>query len=228
VVTFTGQLKDLLGGVEGPLSKKDVSMAKDITDAIRRMVESGELPLKVLVYRRSAEPDPHIHALNVCALSMALAKEMEIQDEVVLDLGFSALLHDIGLYLPFVDSFSNSGAITLDDKKRQYEHPIKGAEILLASPDVPDMAPLVVYEHHLRYDGGGYPKQNRQREPNVASMITGISDVYDNLRRRQPGRAALSLTDTLNWMDKKAGTFFHPIVQKYFRQLVKAQAKEEV
>jgi HD-GYP domain-containing protein (c-di-GMP phosphodiesterase class II) len=227
VATITGQLKDLLSHADGPLSKTEVSTAKDITDSIQKKVDFGEIPLKVLIYRRSTDPDPQIHALNVCALSMVLAKSMGIKDDFVLDVGFAALLHDLGLYLS-TDSLSKSAAITLDDKKRQWEHPIKGAEVLFVTPDVPDIAPLVAYEHHIKYDGGGYPKQTRPKDLNLASMITCITNTYDNLRRHHPDRASLSLTDALNWIDRQSGTFFHPIVHKHFRNMIKAQAEEEV
>jgi HD-GYP domain-containing protein (c-di-GMP phosphodiesterase class II) len=113
----------------------------------------------------------------------------------------------------------------LDKKKRQWEHPIRGAEILMATPGLPDLPPIVCYEHHLHFNGGGYPKQKRPRDLNLASMITFIMDTYDQLRRNRPGRDALSLSDTLNWMDSKAGTLFHPLLLKRFRALVKAQAE---
>ncbi|RLC28845.1 hypothetical protein DRH13_06550, partial [Candidatus Woesebacteria bacterium] len=117
VVTITGQLKDLLSPADGPLSKTEVSTAKDITDSIQKKVDFGEIPLKVLIYRRSTDTYSEIHALNVCDLSMVLAKSMGIKDDFVLDVGFAALLHDLGLYLS-TDSLSKSAAITLDDKKR--------------------------------------------------------------------------------------------------------------
>jgi HD-GYP domain-containing protein (c-di-GMP phosphodiesterase class II) len=93
---------------------------------------------------------------------------------------------------------------------------------------MPDLVPLVAYEHHLHYDGGGYPKQERPRQLNLASIITCITNTYDNLRRNRPEQNALSLTDTLNWMDRQMGTHFHPLLLKQFRALVKAQAQEEL
>ena len=93
---------------------------------------------------------------------------------------------------------------------------------------MPDLVPIVAYEHHLHYDGGGYPEQERPRELNLVSMIICITDSYDNLRRNRPEQDALSLTDTLNWMDRQVGTYFHPLLFKQFRDLVKAQAKEEL
>jgi HD-GYP domain-containing protein (c-di-GMP phosphodiesterase class II) len=225
VLSFAEQLKDLFTDLGQSVTEEKVQLAKEITDAIHTMNISDELPLKVLIYRRSPDPDPFIHAINVSALSMALAENVELEDKHVHDVGLSALLRDIGLYIPPAESQSDTAGVTLDEKKRQLEHPIRGAEILMATPGLPDLPPIVCYEHHLHFNGGGYPKQKRPRDLNLASMITFIMDTYDQLRRNRPGRDALSLSDTLNWMDSKAGTLFHPLLLKRFRALVKAQAE---
>jgi HD-GYP domain-containing protein (c-di-GMP phosphodiesterase class II) len=225
VLSFADQLKDLFADLGQPLSEEKVGLAKEITDTIRGMNKSEELPLKVLIYRRSPDPDPYIHAINVSALSIALAEQVKLEEGHVHQVGLGALLHDIGLHIPLPEPQSNTAGVTLDEKKRQWEHPIRGAEILMASPGMPDLAPIVCYEHHLHFNGGGYPKQKRPRDLNLASLITFIADTYDNLRRNRPGRNAASLSDTLNWMDRKAGTLFHPLLLKRFRALVKAQAE---
>jgi HD-GYP domain-containing protein (c-di-GMP phosphodiesterase class II) len=228
VLSFSDQLKDLFADIEGPLAPAKVSSAKEITRSIQGMVLGGELPLKTLIYRRSEDPDPHIHAINVCALSMALAREMEMEATLVLEVGLAALLHDIGWHLPISANFKQTQAITLDERKRQREHPVLGAEILLATPDMPDLAPLVAYGHHINYDGTGFPNQEQPRDLNLAILITCMTNIYDNLRRKRPGSTAHSLKDSLNWMDRKAGTLFHPLVYKRFRALVKAQAEEDI
>ena len=225
VLSFADQLKDLFSDLGQSLTEDEVDLAKEIRDSIHTMNMSDELPLKVLIYRRSPDPDPYIHAINVSALSMALAEEVELEERHVQEVGLSALLRDIGLYIPLTESQSNTAGVTLDKKKRQWEHPIRGAEILMATPGMPDLPPIVCYEHHLHFNGGGYPKLKRPRDLNLASMITFIMDTYDKLRRNRPGRDALSLSDTLNWMDSKAGTLFHPLLLKRFRALVKAQAE---
>ncbi|MFB0520207.1 MAG: HD-GYP domain-containing protein, partial [Desulfatiglandales bacterium] len=214
--------------LEGPLSENKVSLAKETTETIQRMVATGEIPLKILIYRRNTDPDPYIHAINVSALSMALGKRLDLEEAVIQEVGLGSLLHDIGLQLTPPVPPTKSQAVTLDEKKRRWEHPIRGAEILLATPGIPDLIPMIAYEHHLHYDGGGYPKQERQRQLNLAAMITCITNSYDNLRRNRPEQGAVSLTNALNWMDRQAGKYFHPLLHKQFRALVKAQAQEEL
>ena len=227
-LSFTGQLKDMFTDLEGPLSETKVTKAKEITETVYRLVATGEMPLKMLILRRSSDPDPYIHAINVSALSMALAQMLELKEETILEMGLAGLLHDIGLHSTPSISLTKTSTLTLDEKKLQYEHPIRGAEILLSSPGIPDLVPIVAYEHHLQYNGGGYPKQEGPRQLNMASMITFITNSYDNLRRNRPKRKALSLTHTINWMDRKAGEVFHPLLLKQFRTLVKTQAQEDL
>jgi HD-GYP domain-containing protein (c-di-GMP phosphodiesterase class II) len=223
---FTGQLKDMFTDLEGPLSEAKVTMAKDATETIYRMLATGEMPLKMLILRRSSDPDPYVHAINVSALSMGIALMLELKEATILEVGLAGLLHDIGLHSSPSISLTKTSTLTLDEKKLQYEHPIRGAEILLSSAGMPDLVPIVAYEHHLQYNGGGYPKQESPRQLNMASMITFITNSYDNLRRNRPKRKAMSMTEAINWMDSKAGELYHPLLLKQFRALVKNQAQE--
>lgn len=226
VLSFSEKIKDLFQDLRGPLPEAKISMAREAAQSVYHMVETGEIPLKTILYRKGNDPDPYLHAINVTVLSTALAQSLEIEDSTIQDIGLGALLHDIGLHLSLTAPDTESQIITLDERKRQWEHPIRGAEILLASPGIPDLVPMVAYEHHLHYNGGGYPKQDKPRDLNLASLITSITNTYDNLRRKRPGKNALSFTDTLNWMDRQAGAQFHPLLFKKFRALAKAQAQD--
>jgi HD-GYP domain-containing protein (c-di-GMP phosphodiesterase class II) len=86
----------------------------------------------------------------------------------------------------------------------------------------------MTYEHHIHYDGSGYPRHEEPRELNMASLLLCITDTYDSLRRNRPEQAALNLTQALNWMDQRIGLNFHPILFKQFRALVKGLAKEDI
>jgi HD-GYP domain-containing protein (c-di-GMP phosphodiesterase class II) len=228
VVSFSGQIKDLFEDIKGPLSSSQIALAREITEAVFSMTLRGDIPLKALIYRRSADRDPYVHAFNVCAFSMALAREIELEDAMVGEIGLAALLHDIGLHVLGSESGGSSQSERAEQQADYLDHPRRGAEILLATQQIPDLAPLVAYEHHIHYDGGGYPKETKHRDLNLASMVTCITDSYDNLRRDAQERRALTLKEAVDWMDRRFGTQFHPILFKKFRAMVKAQAKEEI
>jgi HD-GYP domain-containing protein (c-di-GMP phosphodiesterase class II) len=227
MLSLSDQIKGLFSDVAGGLPVTKVALARQMAETIHKMVMAEELPIKVLIYRRNPDPDPYQHAIHVSAVSMALAQRLKVHGPVLDELCFGALLHDIGLFLSPPLAAPASGAITLDEKKKRWEHPIRGAEILLSTRGIPDLAPLIAYEHHLHYDGGGYPEQKQRRQLNLASLIVSITNTYDDLRRTRPERAALPLTDALNWMDARQGKEFHPLLLKQFRAMVKAQALEK-
>jgi HD-GYP domain-containing protein (c-di-GMP phosphodiesterase class II) len=227
VLALSAHLKELFSEVDGPLSSEKVSLAKGAVETIQKMIKTRELPLKILIFQRSADPSSYVHALNVCALSMGIAEHIGLEKKWIQEIGLGTLLHDIGLYLSPSTFLSTTAVITLDEKNRYWDHPVRGAELLLASPGIPELVPIIAYEHHLRYDGKGFPEQQRPRELNLGSMIAMIADTYDNLRRDRPEHQALSMTETLNAMNQEAGKQFHPLLFKAFRELVKAQAANQ-
>jgi len=224
MLSFSAQLKELFSDVQGPLHDDKVSLAKGAVDTLQRMIKTKELPLKILIFQRSSDPSPYVHALNVCALSMGIAEQIGLEEAWIQEMGLGALLHDIGLYLSPSAFLSTTAVITLDEKNRYWDHPVRGAELLLATPGIPELVSIIAYEHHLYYNGQGFPAQQRPRELNLGSMIALIADTYDNLRRDRPEQKALSMTETLNGMNQRAGKDFHPLLFKAFRDLVKAQA----
>ncbi len=224
MLTLSAQLKELFSDVTGPLPSDKVSLAKGAVDTVQKMLKGKDLPLKILIFQRSADPSPYVHALNVCALSLGIAEQIGLEKEWIREIGLGALLHDIGLYLSPSALLSTTAVITLDEKNRYWDHPVRGAELLLASPGIPELVPIIAYEHHLHYNGEGFPAQQRPREFNLGSMIALIANTYDNLRRDRPEQKALSMTETLNTMNQGAGKDFHPLLFKAFRDLVKAQA----
>jgi HD-GYP domain-containing protein (c-di-GMP phosphodiesterase class II) len=200
-------------------------MARERVETIHGMISRGDSTLKLIVHRRSPEPDPYVHAVNVSALGMALARHLNLEESVTLDLGLAGLLHDIGFHLLPEAPSGTTATITLDERKLRWEHPIRGAEALLATQGLPDLVPLVAYEHHMHYDGGGYPQRERQRELNLASLITCVADTYDNLRRNHPGHSAVSLKDAVDRMDRQAGSRLHPVLYSRFRKMLKAEGR---
>ena len=131
------------------------------------------------------------------------------------------------MYLCPTAFLSTTAVLTLDEKTRYWDHPVRGAELLLATPGIPELVTIMAYEHHLHYDGKGFPAQQRPRELNLGSMIAAITDTYDNLRRDRPEQKALSMAETLNTMNQRTGKDFHPLLFKAFRDLVKAQASNQ-
>ena len=224
MLSLSAQLKELFSDVEGPIPGDKVALAKEAAEIIHKMIKSKELSLKILISQRNADPSPYVHALNVCVLTIGIAEQIGLEKEWIRQIALGAILHDIGMYLSPSSFLSTTAVLSLDEKTRYWDHPVRGAELLLATPGIPELVPIMAYEHHLHYNGTGFPSQQRPRELNLGSMIALIADTYDNLRRDRPEQRALSMSETLNTMNQGVGKDFHPLLFKAFREMVKAQA----
>ena len=61
-------------------------------------------------------------------------------------------------------------------------HVVDSAHILRRTPEMPALAPIVAFEHHLKQDLSGYPEKIGSRKLNLCTMIVSIADVFDALR----------------------------------------------
>jgi hypothetical protein len=141
-----------------------------------------------------------------------------------------APLHDIGK-VGIPDRVLNKpGPHTPEEAAEMRRHPELGREVILraeARVGVRDDATLqmakdIVYTHHERWDGTGYPRGLQGTEIPVAGRVMALVDVYDAVRARTLYRPSLSHADTVNLIAKGRGTHFDPDVVDAFLQVSKA------
>jgi HD-GYP domain-containing protein (c-di-GMP phosphodiesterase class II) len=99
-------------------------------------------------------------------------------------------------------------------------HPVDGAEILRRTPEMPILAPVVAFEHHLRMDGTGYPFGARRSTLNLGTMLCSIADVYDAMRSQRAYQGALPTDRILAVLQKNDGTQFDQHLVRRFTQLL--------
>ena len=98
------------------------------------------------------------HMVNVSILTMAQARALGIDGTLLREFGIAGLMHDIGkVRTPMRDPQQAGRSSTDAEFEIMKRHVVDGAEILRRTPEMPPMAPVVAFEHHLRLDGTGYP-----------------------------------------------------------------------
>lgn len=161
-----------------------------------------------------------VHTINVALLSTALAEEVGMRGDTLLDLTVAAVLHDIGKRMIPKSVLNKKGKLTDDEWKIVQRHPVDGARLLFGAPDVPDIAPIVAFEHHM-YPGGGYPRVAAGWKMHLATRIVQVADVFDALRTDRPYRAGMSLQEALDILQKDAGTRYeHALLDAFTRRVV--------
>jgi HD-GYP domain-containing protein (c-di-GMP phosphodiesterase class II) len=99
-------------------------------------------------------------------------------------------------------------------------HVVDGAEILRRTPEMPAVAPVVAFEHHLRIDGTGYPFGVKRQGLNLGTMLCSIADVYDAMRSQRAYQQAFPTDRILAVMKRNDGMQFDQHLVRRFTQLV--------
>jgi len=157
---------------------------------------------------RSMDEYLYTHSTNICLLNLAQARLLGIEGSLLNDIGIAAMLHDAGkMFIPS-EVLNKQGK--LDDREWELmrSHPRLGAQYLLNCPGIPRLAVVTAYEHHIGYDGTGYPVSFRKLNP--CSYMTSIADIYDALRTRRTYKEPLTFDQIKTIMSDSAGKALHP------------------
>jgi putative nucleotidyltransferase with HDIG domain len=160
------------------------------------------------------------HMVNVSALAMAQARALNIQGPLLREFGFAALMHDIGKVNTPLEVLNKPDKLTKDEFEIMKRHVVDGAHILRRTPEMPALAPIVAFEHHLKQDLSGYPEKIGSRQLNLCTMIVSIADVFDALRSTRPYRKGLATDRIRNIMGEQGNPAFNQPLLKRFVNLM--------
>jgi HD-GYP domain-containing protein (c-di-GMP phosphodiesterase class II) len=183
--------------------------------------------LKLLRPVQSYSGYDETHATNVSVLTIFQAQSIGIREEFHGDIGLAALLHDVGkLFIPR-EILMKESSLEEKEKKIMELHPLYGAQYLAKIEGLTRLAPIVAFEHHLRYDGSGYPKlKGINIKQHICSQMTAISDTFDTLRNTGSYKKALDLKDVLITMKTKDSGLFNPfLIDNFIRSIHLALSK---
>jgi putative nucleotidyltransferase with HDIG domain len=197
----------------GPI---ELDVLEGLVLALSQTVTLNRDALIPLVTLQSHDAYTVTHITNVAVLSMALASALGFPAAFVHDCGTAALLHDVGKLKVPPDVLSSPTKLTEAQLVLMKRHPEDGARMLMGAGRLPDLAAIVAFEHHLQFDGGGYPSVPAGWQPHIASEITHVADVYDALRSDRPYRAGLPAETAAQMMTADSGRVFDPHILKVF------------
>jgi putative nucleotidyltransferase with HDIG domain len=136
------------------------------------------------------------------------------------EFGFAALMHDIGKVQTPQDVLNKPDKLTNEEFDIMQRHVVDGAHILRRTPEMPALAPIVAFEHHLRQDLSGYPRNIGHRTLNLCTQIVSIADVYDALRSNRVYREGLPSERIKSIMGKKEDPAFNQKLLRRFINLI--------
>jgi putative nucleotidyltransferase with HDIG domain len=198
----------------------DPGAARKIIDSLARLVNQDRTSLMALTALKKYDNYTFTHMVNVAALAMAQARALNIEGPLLREFGFAALMHDIGKVNTPVEVLNKPGKLTKDEFDVMKQHVVDGAHILRRTPEMPALAPIVAFEHHLKQDLSGYPENIGSRSLNLCTMIVSIADVFDALRSNRPYRQGLATVRIRSIMGEQGNPAFNQVLLKRFVNLM--------
>jgi HD-GYP domain-containing protein (c-di-GMP phosphodiesterase class II) len=149
------------------------------------------------------------HLARVTAYGIEACRALGGQVATTPGLEYAFLLHDLGK-IGVPDAVLNkAGPLTDEEWALMREHPAIGLRILEGVPHM-DVVRAVVYSHHERWDGAGYPEGLKGEQIPLAARVFAAVDAFDAITTDRPYRVAASLEEALHRLREAAGTQFAP------------------
>ncbi len=200
--------------------KPDPETARKIIDSLANIVNQDRTSLMALTAMKKYDNYTFTHMVNVAALSMAQARALNLEGPLLREFGFAALMHDIGKVNTPLELLNKPGKLTGSEFKEMKQHVVDGAHILRRTPEMPALAPVVAFEHHLKQDLSGYPENIGHRKLNLCTMIVSIADVFDALRSNRPYREGLATSRIRSIMGEQGNPAFNqPLLRRFVNMM---------
>jgi HD-GYP domain-containing protein (c-di-GMP phosphodiesterase class II) len=195
---------------------KEVSsheLAKDkLQKALDSLRKSSEATIQVMVAAVEAR-DPYTagHQIRSANLACAIAEEMGLPQEKIAGIKMASSIHDIGKLSIPAEILTKPTKLTELEYSLIKEHSTCGHEML---KEVESQWPLaeIVFQHHERMNGSGYPRQLKGDEILIEARILAVSDVVESMASHRPYRPSLGINAALEEIEKNKGILYDNVV----------------
>ena len=153
--------------------------------------------------------DPYTagHQRRVTQLAIAIAAEMGLSEDQISGLRLAGLVHDIGKTRVPVEILTNPLKLSGAEFSIIKTHPLVGYDIL-KTIDFPQPVAKIVYQHHERMDGSGYPNGSSGDDIMLEAKILAVADVVEAMSSHRPYRPAIGLDKALLEISEQKGILY--------------------
>ena len=199
--------KDLLHFIVHDITDRKHS-EKQLQDTMESLRKAVGTTIQVLTFTvETRDPYTAGHQVRSADLARAIATEMGLPQEKIDAIRIAGSIHDIGKLSIPAEILSKPTKLSEIEFSLIKEHARKGFEML---KDVESPWPLaeIVYQHHERMDGSGYPKNLKGEDICIEARILAVADVVEAMASHRPYRPGLGIDAALNEIEKNKGIFY--------------------
>lgn len=208
-----------------------IGISRDITEMKRLEQKLFDMSLEAIyMLSMAAEAKDNVtgsHLLRVRFYSEAIARQLKLPEDQVVEIGYSSMMHDVGKLNVPDEILKKAAKLTPQEWVEMKKHPLKGAAILRDQPFY-GVAREIAMNHHERWDGAGYPEGRRGEEIPLSSRIVSVADVFDALTSSRPYKNAWPEEVARAKIVEGKGSFFDPKVVDAFDHVFKTGVISEI
>lgn len=189
--------------------------AAAVVDDIAQSVWRNPSALISLARLKTKDDYTYMHSVAVCAMMIALAKQLNLPEAQQRAAGEAGLLHDVGKMLMPLEVLNKPGQLTDEEFAIMRSHPVRGHEALVACGTFSETTLDVCLHHHEKIDGTGYPHKRSGDQISLFSKMGAVCDVYDAITSNRPYKNAWDPAGSLARMAQWKGHFDPQIFQAF-------------
>jgi HD-GYP domain-containing protein (c-di-GMP phosphodiesterase class II) len=197
----------------------EAEAAGPLVDEISNSVLRNPGALISLARLKTADDYTFMHSVAVCALMIALARQLGLDEAQVREAGMAGLLHDLGKAMIPLDILNKPGKLTDDEFACVKTHPEEGHRLLLGGSSVSEITRDVCLHHHEKIDGSGYPKGLNGETMSLYAKMGAVCDVYDAVTSNRPYKAGWDPAESIKRMSEWTGHFDPTVFQAFVKSL---------
>lgn len=197
----------------------EAEAAAPLVEEISNSVLRNPGALISLARLKTADDYTFMHSVAVCALMIALARQLGLDEQQTREAGMAGLLHDLGKATVPLDILNKPGKLSDEEFAIVRSHPVAGYQMLLEGSGVSDVAKDVCLHHHEKVDGSGYPKRLAGDAISLFAKMGAICDVYDAVTSNRPYKAGWDPAESIKRMAEWQGHFDPAVFQAFVKSL---------
>lgn len=197
----------------------EAEAAAPLVEEIAHSVRRNPGALISLARLKTADDYTYMHSVAVCALMIALARQLGLDDNRTREAGMAGLLHDLGKAMIPTHVLNKPGRLTDEEFALVKTHPEEGHKLLLEGRGVSPVTRDVCLHHHEKINGSGYPEGLRGEGISLFARMGAVCDVYDAITSNRPYKAGWDPAESIRRMAEWQGHFDPAIFQAFVKSL---------
>ena len=194
----------------------DAAGAGELVQEISDSVSRNASALISLARLKTADDYTYMHSVAVCAMMIALARQLGLDEAQVRAAGEAGLLHDMGKALIPMEVLNKPGKLSDEEFAIVRRHPALGYELLRKASGVDAISLDVCLHHHEKMDGTGYPMGLSGDGISIFAKMGAVCDVYDAITSNRPYKEGWDPAESMRKMGQWAEGHFDPVIFQAF------------